>query len=73
VHGSWAFSFWVTQRMQAEWVAAAYRIAHRKRWIAGLGWWTLLDAPAAKDSLTNGLMTDTAQPKPAYVAYKRAR
>jgi len=71
-HASWAFSFFVTAQQQAEWVAAAYRIAHQSRWIAAVGWWTLLDAPPARDSLTNGLMTSTAQPKPAYEAYKRA-
>jgi len=70
--GSWAFSYYVSREKQAEWVSAAYRIAHRTPYIAGLGWWTLLDAPETANSLTNGLMTQLGQPKPAFEAYKRA-
>jgi hypothetical protein len=67
-----AFTFFVSERAQARWLAAAYRIACGNRYIAGLGWYTLLDDPDAREGLTSGLLDSTGQPKPAYAAYRDA-
>ncbi len=61
------------QQQQAGWLTAGYRIAHRHRWIAGLGWWTLVDGPVAADSTNSGLLRADGTPKPSYYAYRRAR
>ena len=72
-HPNRAFNFAVSREDQARWLKAAYRIA-RKRYIAGLGWFNLLDDPATRpDKLTTGLMTYEGERKPAYHAYKRVR
>ena len=47
-HASYAFSFYVSPKAQAAWVRAAYRIAARTPYVAGVGWWTLLDGPEAR-------------------------
>ena len=57
---------------QAKWVGAAYRIACRNRYIAGLGWYTLLDDPVAPGSLTSGLLDPAGRPKPDFYAYRKA-
>jgi hypothetical protein len=72
--GNNSFVFYVSRRDQARWLRAAYRIAHRSPFVAGLGWFELLDQPPSiPNGRTNGLMTWDGQPKPAYFAYKRAR
>ena len=38
-----AFAYHVSERGQARWLSAAFRIACKHRYIAGLGWYTLLD------------------------------
>lgn len=68
---SWAFDFWVTRDAQARWLRAAYRIADRHGWIAGLGWWKLQDEPQANEP-TCGLLDVAGAPKPAFYAYKSA-
>lgn len=71
--GNTDFSFYVSRSEQARWLSAAYRIACREPYIAGLGWIGLLDAPASEPrGVTFGLMTHRGQRKPAYYAYKRA-
>jgi hypothetical protein len=68
-----AFTFFAgSNQKQARWVTAAYRIACRKSYVAGLGWYTLLDEPSAPGSLDNGLLDATGRPKPAYDAYRKA-
>jgi hypothetical protein len=68
-----AFTFFVkTNDDQARWVSAAYRIACRHRYVAGLGWYTLLDDPEAPGSLTSGLLDSAGRPKPAFYAYRKA-
>jgi hypothetical protein len=67
-----AFTFHVSERAQARWLRAAYRIAFRQPYVAGLGWYTLLDEPEAPGSLTNGLLYADGKPKPAYYAYLNA-
>lgn len=66
-----AFSFHVSRHAQARWLTAAYRIAHAHSYIAGLGWFELLDQPGP-DGLTGGLMTVSGKRKPAWYAYQRA-
>ena len=71
--GNHAFSFYVSRREQAKWLTAAYRIADCSPFVAGLGWFNLLDEPpSVPDGLTTGLMTWDGRPKSAYYAYKRA-
>lgn len=72
-HDSRAFSFHVTRRQQARWLTAAYRIAHDHRYVAGLGWFGLLDESAAAPGLSGGLLTADGNRKPAWYAYRRAR
>lgn len=66
------FSFFVSRAEQARWLTAAYRLAHRHRYIAGLGWWKLQDEAEANGT-TSGLFDNQGAHKPAYNAYKRAR
>jgi len=68
-----AFRFHVTRRQQARWLAAAYRLAHHEKYIAGLGWWKLLDDPPRPGAANAGLMTWGLQHKPSFRAYRRAR
>jgi hypothetical protein len=71
-HASFGFSFFVNRAAQARWLTASYRIAHRERYVAGLGWYELLDQPGA-DGLSGGLLTSDGKRKPAWYAYRRAR
>jgi hypothetical protein len=72
-HPNHAFDFAVSRRAQAKWVTAAYKLVNSYPFVAGLGWFELLDHPPAPGALTNGLMTWDAKPKPAFYAYARAR
>lgn len=66
-----AFPYAVSRRQQARWLTAAFGIA-RQPYIAGLGWFNLLDDPVTVPKhLTTGLMTYEGKRKPAYRAYKR--
>jgi hypothetical protein len=72
--GNHAFNYYVSRRQQARWLTTAYRVANRTPYIAGLGWFNLMDEPPSVTfGLTTGLLTWDGQPKPAYRAYKRAR
>jgi hypothetical protein len=69
-----AFDYYVSRPVQARWVTAAYRLVDSVPYVAGLGWYELLDEPTSTpERLTEGLMTATGQPKPAFYAYARAR
>ena len=72
-HANRAFSFYVSRKAQARWLAAAYRLAHRDRAISGLGWYSLVDEPDTKAGLTGGLLDANGNPKPAFAAYRAAR
>jgi hypothetical protein len=67
-----AFGFHVSERAQARWLSAAFRIACSHRYIAGLGWYTLLDDADQTEGLTSGVLDSAGKPKPAYTAYRRA-
>jgi hypothetical protein len=69
-----SFDFYVSRRQQASWLTAAYSIAAHAPFVAGLGWWNLLDEPrSVAGGQTTGLMTYGGKRKPAYRAYKRVR
>lgn len=62
--------FHVTAPEQARWLRAAFAIARRTPYVAGLGWFTLLDEPPAPGSADWGLLRSDGEPKPAYHAYE---
>ena len=71
---NWAFDFAVSRREQARWLTVAYRIARRSPFVAGLGWFALLDEPpSVPRAAAWGLMTHDGRAKPAFHAYRRAR
>ena len=71
---SFAFPFYVSRKAQAKWLRAAYRLVNSVNYVAGFGWFTLLDdPPSIPERLTNGLMTWDLHPKPAFYAYQHAR
>jgi hypothetical protein len=71
--GNRAFNYAVSRADQARWLSAAFRLVNRVRYVAGLGWYDLLDeAPTVPEHLTTGLMTFDGQPKPAFSAYQHA-
>jgi hypothetical protein len=75
-HNTYAFDFHVSRRGQARWLTAAFKLADSVDYVAGLGWFNLLDSPAStpyKLRLTNGLMTWSMKRKPAFYAYEHAR
>jgi hypothetical protein len=61
--------FYVTAPEQARWLKAAFAIARQTPYVAGLGWFTLLDEPPAPGSADWGLMRSDGTPKPAFAAY----
>jgi hypothetical protein len=62
--------FHVSLREQARWLRAAFGIARRTPYVAGMGWFTLLDQPAGPGSANWGLLRSDGTPKPAYNAFK---
>jgi hypothetical protein len=74
-HINRAFNFSVSRRQQAKWLTAAYRLVNSVSYVAGLGWFNLIDEPPLPhdQNLTNGLLTYTLAPKPAFYAYQHAR
>jgi hypothetical protein len=67
-----AFDYYVSRPVQANWVTAAFKLADSVPYVAGLGWYELLDEPASTpENLTEGLMTENGVPKPAFNAYAK--
>jgi hypothetical protein len=76
-----AFDYYVSRPVQAHWVTAAFKLADSVPYIAGLGWYELLDEPASTpenltdastpENLTEGLMTENGTPKPSFDAYAK--
>jgi hypothetical protein len=64
--------FYVSAREQARWLRAAFAIAGQTPYVAGIGWFSLLDEPSAPGSANWGLLSADGAPKPAYNAYKQA-
>jgi len=72
-HANRAFAFYVSRAAQAQWATAAFRLVDSVSYVAGLGWYQLLDeSSSVPENLTNGLMTAEGQPKPAFYAYAKA-
>jgi hypothetical protein len=68
-----AFAFSVSRPQQAKWLTAAFRLADSVDYVAGMGWFNLVDdPPSIHRGLTNGLMTWRLEPKPAFYAYEHA-
>lgn len=63
--------FHVSAREQARWLRTAFGIVRRTPYVAGLGWFTLLDELPAPGSANWGLLRSDGTPKPAFNAYKR--
>jgi hypothetical protein len=68
-----AFDYFVSRPVQARWVTAAFKLVDSVPYVAGLGWYELLDEPSTVPGyLTEGLLTANGTPKPAFRAYARA-
>ena len=65
-HANRAFSFAVSRPEQAEWLTAAFRLADSVNYVAGMGWFNLVDQAALphRRNLTTGLLTYRLKPKP---------
>jgi hypothetical protein len=59
----------VTRAEQARWLSAAYAIAGSQKYVAGLGWFTLVDQPEGPGFGNHGLMQRDGVRKPSFFAY----
>jgi len=71
-HGSTDFNVFVSKKGQAQWLTAAFRAANSLPSVAGLGWFTLQDAPESELSTNYGLMKADGTVKPSFSAFRRA-
>jgi hypothetical protein len=69
----WTFDFYASARGQGKYLKAAFKIARRHSWIAGIGWYKLEDDFEGPNSFRGGLMRATGERKPSFRAYKLAR
>ncbi len=68
------FEYFVSRAAQAHWMSAAFKLVDSVSYVAGLGWYELLDEPASVPGhLTEGLLAADGTSKPAFNAYARAR
>ena len=72
-HANWEFNFWVSRRVQAQWLTKALAIVRRSPRILTLGWLSLYDDPPRRhhDEVNRGLIDDAGNLKPAFRAYAR--
>jgi hypothetical protein len=63
------FNFYVTLRVEAQWIRDAWRIVRSSPFIYALGWIHFQDDPPGKGS-SGGLLDYRGHPKPAYYAFK---
>jgi hypothetical protein len=69
-----AFAYYVSRKEQATWLTATFKLVDSVPYVAGLGWYELLDEPASIPGyLTEGLLSADGSPKPAFSAYARAK
>lgn len=74
-HDNYAFNFHTTPKGQARWLKAAFNLANSVNYVAGMGWFNLLDDPPKRhklQQLTTGLMTWKLKRKPSFYAYQHA-
>jgi hypothetical protein len=72
-HTNRAFAYAVSRRRQADWLTAAFRLVDSIDYVAGLGWYDLIDeSSSVPRHLTTGLMTSALKPKPAFYAFQHA-
>ena len=63
--------FFVCRQGQAQRLKAAFTIARNTPYVAGMGWFTLLDELPGEDEHAGwGLLDAEGNPKPSYYAYK---
>jgi hypothetical protein len=63
--------FFVSRQEQAIRLKAAFQIARRTPYVAGLGWFTLMDeSPSEGEGAGWGLLQADGAPKPSFYAYK---
>ncbi len=63
--------YYVSRRAQASRIKAAYTIARRAPYVAGLGWFTLLDEALLGESVAGwGLMQVNGARKPSFYTFK---
>jgi hypothetical protein len=73
-HNTFAFNFHVSRKQQARWLTAAFKLVDSVNYVVGMGWFNLVDdPPVGHGYLTNGLLSYTLTPKPAFFAYQHAR
>jgi hypothetical protein len=63
-------NFYVTRKGQAQRLRATFRIARRTPYVAGLGWFTLMDEKTSEGGAGWGLLDSNGVPKPSFVAYR---
>jgi hypothetical protein len=63
------FNYYVTPKLQATWITAAFKVA-RQVGAAGLGWIHVRDVAGAA-AISGGLITATGQRKPGFYAFMR--
>jgi len=62
--------FFVSRREQARRLRVAYRLSDQAPYVAGLGWFTLMDEPWSLKSASWGLMQYNGVPKPSFRVYR---
>ena len=72
-HSNWEFNFWVSRRVQADWLARALAIVRSSPRIVTLGWLSLYDDPPRPrhDEVARGLIDYHGKRKPAFYAFAR--
>ncbi len=68
-----SFDYYVSRPVQARWVTAAFKLVNSVPYVAAMGWYELLDEPnSSSGRLSEGLMSASGVPKPAFYAYAAA-
>ena len=72
-HANVETNYWVSRKVQADWLGAALRLARGWSRIYTLGWYALYDdrRRADRQEVNRGLLTRSGRRKPSYRAYKR--
>jgi hypothetical protein len=72
-HANRETNYWVSRKVQADWLGAALRLARSWSRIYTLGWIGLYDDAPRSDhqEVNRGLLTASGRRKPSYRAYKR--